>query len=125
MPALGEPVVLLDQSAPIAAPGLVAGAQAIEGGEDRLPQSCDRDGVIEARADIADAQLEGRVAGARPDVPPDLGRVVAQAGLREQMQHVAPFVGAREVLRAARQIAEDGRPVRLSSVGWPSQNGDS
>ena len=55
--------------------------------------------------------------GARAQVPPDLGGVVAQACLLEDPQRLAPVAEAVERLRhpGARQVAEDDRPKRLDA----------
>src|SRR5262245_28661231 len=74
--AAGPPLVLQDQRAAVPPPAQVLGAQLVELDADRLDERRDRDRLVGAHRDVADAELDRLEEGVRPHVPPDLLAVV-------------------------------------------------
>ena len=83
---LRPPAVLVDQHRRIAPPALVGAAQAIEHAQDAAIDSGHAQRVLEIRAGVRDAQLQGREPAARPQVPPQLGAVLDEAGTHQYIQ---------------------------------------
>ncbi len=68
--ALRPPAVLVDQHPRIDPPALVLALQAPQHAQEAAEQGRDRQRILQCRAAVGDAKLEGREALARPQVPP-------------------------------------------------------
>ena len=80
----------------------------------RLDQRGDRDGLVRAHRNIADAELDGVEEWMRPDVPPDLLRVIDAVGLDQQLDEVLVLAPARKIVGdvGARELVE-----HLAAIG--------
>ena len=102
---LREPSVLRDQRRQILPPSLVAALQRDQHCDDRLERRGDGDAVVEAGADVGDAQLERREFRRRPEVPPDLRRVLDAAELHQEIDHAADIPRRSRKSAAGRRAA--------------------
>jgi len=95
------------------APALIVLAQAGEHGERAHVHRGDGQGVVEPRADVGQAHLEGGEAGADPHVPPQLRCVLDQVGLDHGAHEPLIFGVAIEGIgqARARQAVEDRQAV--------------
>src|SRR4030095_11883622 len=84
-PTHGAPLVFLNQHAPVQTKAEVLFNQFRQLGDNRLKQGGDRDGVINARGNIADSKLQWWGERMRPAVPPDLLPVVNATCLDQQL----------------------------------------
>ena len=119
--ALRAPAVLAHQEGRVVAPALVLPAQAIEHAQDAAEQRGDGDAVVEQRADIGDAHLERGEARRGPQVPPDLGRVLDQPGVHQNLDGALIFAVAAELMRhaGAGQLVEHRQAVGLEPGRLP------
>src|SRR6187200_1450208 len=91
--AARAPLVLEDQRAAIAPEPEVLDAQLVQLEADGLDERRDRDGLLEAHRDVADAELDRLEEGMRTHVPPDLLPVVDRPGLHEHADEVVELRG--------------------------------
>src|SRR5690606_6187829 len=109
------PAVLAYEHRRVRAPTLIPAAQAPEHPQHRHDERGETQRVVDVRANVHDARLERRIARARPEIPPDLRRVLDDARLGHHADEAAKFREAREALRnaGARQAVEDRETERL------------
>ena len=121
------PAILGEQHVRVHAPLLIAVTQPEQHAQRRLHQRRKAGGVIDAGRAIHDARLERLVAPARSQVPPDLGGVVDETGLDQQVDVSLVLAPAGESLRqpGARQRAENREPERLEAgrLAFPERRG--
>src|SRR4029077_8942882 len=77
---LRSPAVLVDQHTRIDAPALVFTLEPPKHAQQATEQRSDRQRVVECRAAVGDAHFKRWKACARPQIPPQLGRVLDQPG---------------------------------------------
>ena len=113
--AHGAPAVLVDQEGLVAPPGGVHALEPPQHADQADIQRRHRHRVLDARADIADAHLQRREPGTRPDVPPDLGAVLDHPDLDQGVQVLLVLAEAHIGFgdAGARQLVEDGQPIGL------------
>ena len=85
-----------------------------------------RDGVLDARADVADPELDGRVSGRRADIPADLASVLDRldAPVCLDDPRVLDLAADRRRQPGAREGTHRGLAVDFSPVSRPAWNGD-
>src|SRR5882724_4390099 len=105
----GAPLVLHDKGTAILAETLVARVQLVQFDHRRLNQSRQRNRLVKTQRDIADPDLERVKERMRPDVPPDLLRIVDALGADKQVDKVLEITPACEGVRnvGAREFVED------------------
>ena len=82
-----------------------------------LDQSGQRNGLVGPHGNIADPELDRIKERMRPDIPPDLLRVIDAVGLDQQLDEIFVFSPAGEVIRniGARKFVEHLAAVGLQS----------
>src|SRR5579871_786244 len=115
--AHGAPLVLFDQVEGVDAEGHIVAAQLPQLGDDGLEDGGDADRLVDARADIADAELQRRVRVVRAHVPPDFRAVGDGVGGDQCIDEVLVIgpggEGARDA--AAWEVSEDDAAVRFQA----------
>src|SRR3984893_16924597 len=97
-PAGRAPLVLFDERARIAAEAEIARAQAIELDDDGLRQRGDRNRCARRRRHVAHPEFQRAEGWMRPQVPPDLLRVVDAVELDEEVDVFLVFAPRPELL---------------------------
>src|SRR6266404_5298811 len=87
-PADGAPFVLFDQRPVIDTETLILSIELVELDDDRLRQRGQTDRILDARGDVADAELESTKIRMRAHIPPDLLGIVHAAQFYEQVDVV-------------------------------------
>ncbi len=123
--ALRTPAVLGEKEQRVRAPRLVGPADAVEHAHDGHEQGCHGHRIFHVRADIRDAHLERRKARRGAQIPPDLGRILDDAGPHQHIDGARILLPAVEPLGQARprQLLEGREPVALEARVEPFGKG--
>ena len=108
-PARGAPLVLFDQRAAIQAEAHVLRVELVQLHDDGLRHGGDRNGVLDPRRHVADAELQRAERRMRPDVPPDLLAVVDAVQVDQQVDVAFVLAPRAEVIGHAGARETGGR----------------
>ena len=111
------PLVLLDEAGHVPAEAEVPPPEHDQLRADGLDQARDAEGLVDLRRRVAHAELDGRIEGMRPQIPPDLLPVVDALCAHEQLDVVLVLVPGRELRRdaSAREALPHDLAVRLEA----------